>query len=326
MNDRRNMDQVRVVCLGETMLMLAPPAYETLEHSEQYVAYNGGAESNVAIGLERLGIHAGWIGKLPDNALGHKLVNQIRAQGVDTRAVVWSPGGRVGTFFVEWGAPPRPLRTIYDRAGSAASTLEADELNWDYIAHAEWLVLTGITPALSDVCFLTTSAVAQRATQLGVKIAFDVNYRALLWDPPSARAALAEILPSVHLLVGTESDLRLLHEDGASREEILSRLVTSYGLDAAVMTLGSEGCLAYGGQRFLTAEAYAVQTVNRLGAGDAFLAGLLYGYLTLDLDAGLHYGMAMSALKLTIPQNIPLVRSEDVVALVAGRAAGDVLR
>lgn len=122
-----------------------------------------GAESNIAIGLERLGLHAGWIGKLPRNALGRKIVNELRSFRVDTSAVVWTEHGRVGTFFVEWGASPRPLKTIYDRAGSVATTLTFTELDWEYVARAEWVALTGITSALNETCFRTVLMVARRA-------------------------------------------------------------------------------------------------------------------------------------------------------------------
>ena len=172
---------VRVVALGETMLMFAPPEHELIEHSREFVAYIGGSEANVAVGLERLGIHAGWVGKLPRNALGRKVVNGIRAYGVDTSGVVWADEGRVGMFYIERGAQPRPTRTIYDRANSAATTLTADDLDWDYLAQAEWLHLTGITPALSATCRRSTVEIVRRARDAGIKVSFDLNYRSLLW-------------------------------------------------------------------------------------------------------------------------------------------------
>lgn len=322
---------MRVVCLGETMLMFAPPRYELVEHCDQFRAYSGGSESNVAIGLTRLGMRAAWIGKLPRNALGRKVVNEIRAYGVDTSACVWTDEGRVGTFFVEWGAHPRPLKTIYDRAGSAATTLRVDDLDWAWIGQAEWLHLTGITPALSAACRASTPQIAARARALGLKVSFDVNYRGLLWTPDEARAALAEILPYVDLLVATERDARIAldqapgtpaADEGAGREaqEALARqLWARHRPEAVVVTCGGAGCVAYDGQALLHAPGYELQVVNRLGAGDAFDAGLLYGYLTADLRAGLETGCAMSALKLTIPQNTPLVDRADVERLLAGR-------
>jgi 2-dehydro-3-deoxygluconokinase len=325
--------------------MFAPPPYELIERCDRFTAYSGGSESNVAIGLERLGMHAGWIGKLPDNALGRKVVNEIRRYGVDTSACVWADRGRVGTFFVEWGAPPRPLKTIYDRAGSAATTLTVDDLDWDTIGRAEWLHLTGITPATGEICRRSVPRIAARARERGCKVSFDVNYRSLLWPPDRARAVLQETLPYVNLLIATRADARMLLDlppgddapgaapgaaAGASpsppvREpdtrgiELVQRLYERYTPDAVVITCSGEGCLAYDGRDVLRSAGYDVQVVNRLGAGDAFDAGLLYGYLTAGLQAGLDYGCAMAALKLTVPQNTPLIEREDVERILAGR-------
>ncbi len=309
---------VRVVCIGETMVMFAPPPHEVIEYCDHFTALVGGAEANVAIGLERLGIHAGWIGKLPNNALGRKLVNETRSFGVDTSAVVWTEKGRVGTFFVEWGAPPRPVMTIYDRANSAATTMTADELDWDYIKQAEWVDLTGITPALSETCRQATIQIAQRAHEAGLKVVFDVNYRALLWSPEEARAACEQILPWVNLIVITEQDATQLFGARGSRQETVASIRQRFAAEAVVMTLGGDGSIACDEQACYQVPGHTVQTVNRLGAGDAFVAGLLYGLMHGGLQEGLRYGSAMSALKMTIPQNIPLINKEDVERLAAG--------
>ncbi|MBN1873545.1 MAG: sugar kinase [Anaerolineae bacterium] len=308
----------RVIALGETMLMLAPPGHELLEHSREFITYIGGSEANVAVGLERLGIHAGWIGKLPRNALGRKVVNGIRAYGVDTSGVVWSDTGRVGTFYVEWGADPRPIRTIYDRAYSAATTLTVDELDWTYIAQAEWLHLTGITPALSATCRQSTMDIVRQARALGIHVSFDLNYRSLLWTPDEARAAWVEIVPYVNLLIAAETDAALLLDASLPRETLATRLFNTYHPDAVVLTCGSNGSIAYNGVQTYCEPSHMFHIVNRLGAGDAFDAGLLYGLLTADLQTGLAYGNAMAALKMTIPQNLPLIEKTDVLRLLSG--------
>jgi 2-dehydro-3-deoxygluconokinase len=313
------------------MLMFAPPRYELLEHCDRLRAYSGGSESNVAIGLYRLGMHAAWIGKLPRNALGRKVVNEIRAYGVDTSACIWTDQGRVGTFFVEWGAHPRPLKTIYDRAGSAATTLVADDVDWAWVQRAEWLHMTGITPALSPTCGASVPQIASRARSLGLKVSFDVNYRSLLWTPREARPVLDEILAHVDLLIATADDARMLIEPALEQRPspesppvdaqawLAEQLWTRYQPEAVVLTCGGAGCAAYDGRELLRAPGHNVHVVNRLGAGDAFDAGLLYGYLTADLRTGLEMGCAMAALKLTIPQNTPLIDRADVDRLLAGR-------
>jgi 2-dehydro-3-deoxygluconokinase len=307
------------------MLMFAPPRYELIEHSDRFVAYSGGSESNVAIGLERLGVHAAWIGKLPDNALGRKVVNGIRAYGVDTSACIWTSQGRVGTFFVEWGSHPRPVKTIYDRAGSAATTMTAEELDWHYVWQAEWLHMTGITPALSDVCRESTHQIVVRAREHGCRVSFDVNYRSLLWCPEKACSAYKEILPHVDILIATQSDAAMLAGGAAPPEALAEHLLHTYRPEAVVLTCGARGSLGCDQDRVYRAGGHDVQTVNRLGAGDAFDAGFLYGYLTSGLADGLRYGSAMAALKMTIPQNTPLISRDDVERLLSGQNL-DVLR
>ncbi|MFN2286639.1 MAG: PfkB family carbohydrate kinase [Anaerolineae bacterium] len=310
---------VRVFTLGETMLMFAPPSPELIEHCNQFTAYVGGSEANVAIGLERLGVHAGWIGKLPRNALGRKVVNGIRAYGVDTSSVVWADEGRVGTFFVEWGANPRPTKTIYDREHSAATTLVADDLDFSSIAQAAWLHLTGITPALSATCCGSTLNIVRRARDLGVRVSFDLNYRSLLWSPEAARAAWHAILFHVNLIIASETDAWLLLGARGSRETVVRQIFDIYHPDAVALTCGGDGSVAYDGDRFYQADTYTLRVVNRLGAGDAFDAGLLYGFLNSDVQMGLEYGNAMAALKMTIPQNMPLIEREDVERLIQGK-------
>ncbi len=319
--------------------MLAPPGHELMEHSESFRALIGGAEANVAVGLERLGVHAGWIGKLPRTALGRWVVNGTRRYGVDTSAVVWCEEGRVGTFFVEFGAQPRPTKTIYDREGSAATAMTADELDWDYIGGAEWLHMTGITPALSATCRASTPEIIRRARALGVKTSFDLNFRAGLWSPDEARAAWHEILPDVSLIITTEADAALLLAAPvetarwavsrravsqwavSDREAAVARIFEAYQPDAVAMTCGGWGSIAYDGNTTTTYPSFKLESVNRLGAGDAFAAGLLYGLIHADLQTGLAYGNAMSALKFTVPQNLPLIDREDVERLLAGQSS-----
>ncbi|NLE46502.1 MAG: sugar kinase [Chloroflexi bacterium] len=328
-SEHRNTDSQQhapeVVCLGETMLMLAPPPNELIEYCHHFTVLLGGAEANTAIGLERLGLHAGWIGKLPRNALGQRIVNETRSFGVDTSAVVWTEEGRVGLFFVEWGARPRRIQTIYDRAGSTTTTLVPEELDWDYISKARCLHLTGITPALGKGCLGSIRDIAAQARSAGLMLSFDMNYRSMLWSEPEARVALTDILPYTNLLVATEAEAAILLGTSLERHEAISCLLDRYSLDVVVMTLGEEGAIAFDGQRVYHSPGYVVQPVNRLGAGDAFTAGMLFGYLRSGVQSGLDYGTAMAALKMTIPQNIPLSTKADVERLF-GNCEADVLR
>jgi len=331
-DDKNNLPElpkvntIEVVCIGETMLMFAPPRYELIECSDIFRAYNGGAESNVAIGLERLGVHTSWISKVPSNALGRKVVNEIRGYGVDTSRVIWTEEGRIGLFFVEFGAQPRPSTTIYDRAGSAFSTLKSEELDWQFISQAKVLHLTGITPALSETCRRTTIEIVKRAQALDLPVSFDVNYRAMLWGKEEAKKTFDEILPNVNIIIATQPDAVLLLGKESTPRQMLQQLKAKYECDIVALTLGSEGSMAFDGDYFYDSCAYPIEEqVNRLGAGDAFDAGLLYGYLKFDLQTGLYYGGAMAALKHTVPQNIPILNKEDIERLIQGKNT-DILR
>lgn len=313
---------VRVVCLGETMLMLAPSAGERLETAAYLRPYLGGAESNVAIGLARLGAEAAWIGKLPRTPLARRIVHEMRAEGVDTSSVVWCETGRLGLFFFEFAAPPRPQICLYDREHSSAGTLTAVELDWERIGGADWIHLTGITPALGPVAQDLVRDVLRRARAIGLHVSFDVNYRQMLWAPEQAREVLRSLLCFVDLLVATEEDAALLLDRRDSPEAALQNLYDNNGHQAVILTLGDRGAAGFDGRSFYRSSGFAAQVVNRLGAGDAFAAGLLYGYSNGGLEAGLRYGSAMAALKLTIPQNTPLIDRAEVERLLAGDGPG----
>ena len=309
--------QVEVVTIGETMLMLAPPPPQLMENCENFMVMIGGSEANVAIGLQRLGVKSGWISKLVDNALGRKIVNTIRGYGVDVSRVVWTENGRIGLFFVEFGVEPRPLKTIYDRIGSAITTLEEGEIDWEYIKQAKILHQTGITPALSPCCRDLTITAAKRAKEMELKNSFDVNYRSLLWKPEEAKKTLDDILPYVDILISTLKDAHMLLGDELPPEETAIKLRREYGSEVVVITLGEKGSLARSTETYY-GRSYRLKEVNRLGTGDAFDAGFIYGYLRGGVQAGLDYAGAMAALKFTVPQNIPIINKEDVEKLMRG--------
>jgi 2-dehydro-3-deoxygluconokinase len=272
-------DYSEVICIGETMLMLAPPQYELLEEASSYRVMVGGAESNVAIGLQRLGVRSGWIGKLPDNPLGHRVAASIKAQGVDTTNIIWDGDRRLGLFFFQWGSEPRDHVTIYDREHSAASAISSNEINWDYVLNSKWLHITGITPALSEECYQFTKDLVDRAGQSKVKISFDINYRSQLWDRITAVKVFEEILPKVDLIIGTNEDIRMLLGGNYSTEEALTLCYQKYHPQVLAITCGAEGACAFDGKEAIQSGGHDVHMINRLGAGDAFAAGLLSGLL-----------------------------------------------
>ena len=201
------MGEQKVVTLGEAMIRLSPPDSHRLEQASSFDAIVGGGELNVAVGVARLGLESAWVSKLPRNALGLMVRNKAREQGVDTSNIVWSDSGRVGLYFLEFGASPRASSVLYDRANSAISTLALGEVDWKKtLDGCQVFHVSGITPALSKSCAEATLEAVKAAKTSGAKVSFDVNYRKKLWTPEEASACLVPMMEFVDFLITTEED------------------------------------------------------------------------------------------------------------------------
>ncbi|HLK60696.1 MAG TPA: sugar kinase [Chthonomonadaceae bacterium] len=314
-----------VVTFGETMLRLSAPGFSRLEEAVSLDVRIGGSESNTAVALERLGLRAAWWSKLPANPLGRRIENEIRRWGVDTSGVIWdeTPGTRAGLYFLDFGVSPRATDVYYDRAASAASRLTALEVDATRITHARLLHLTGITPALSPYCAKAVTRAMALAKEAGMRVSFDVNYRSKLWTPAEARQGLEPLLGQVDLLLCPQSDAALLFEIHGNGPDVARELRERYGVQVAVVTCGGEGAVACDDAGDWAATPYALgQVVDRVGAGDAFNAGILMGYLQDDLALGLQYGTAMAALKHTMPGDLLLSTRAEIEAARTGAVSG----
>lgn len=318
-----------VIAFGEVMVRLAPPHFQRLEQARRLDVEIGGAEFNTAAGLVRLGRSAAWVSVLPDNPLGRLVANRVREVGVCDRFVRFSPEGRLGLYFLEFGAAPRPSSLVYDRAGSAISLAAPGTFDWPAIfSEARWFHVTGITPALSPQAAEVVDEALRAARAAGVKVCFDLNYRAKLWSREQAADVLARLLPLCDVLIAGEADAEhLFGITGEDFAEVAGRLTERFGVPIVVGTrreadlvwknrFGAVGCSA--GQMYESAW-YDVEIVDRLGAGDAFAAGLLHGLLDGDLKKGIDYGAALGALKHTVPGDLPWVTREEVEAVLAGQ-------
>lgn len=306
-----------VVTIGETMIRLTPKGLLRLEQAGELEMAAGGAESNVAVGLARLGLSSGWISKLPDHPLGRFIAGEVGRHRVDVSRVVWAREGRVGLYFFERGLPPRPSRVYYDRKGSAITNLREDEVDWAYVRGAKVVLTTGITLSLSEACLRLVQRAAQEGRQGGARFAFDVNYRVKLWTPAEARRALEGILPSVDILFcGIQDADRVLGIRGAP-EEVAAAIKARYGIGLVVLTLGGEGSLALDDGLHRPRRVFTLRSPEPLGAGDAFAAGFLYGYLTEGVQRGLDYGSACAGAKLTIAGDFAIVTREELDELLA---------
>ncbi|GIX48439.1 MAG: 2-keto-3-deoxygluconate kinase [Candidatus Tectimicrobiota bacterium] len=323
-----------VITLGETMLRLTPPGTLRLEQTAVLEVAVGGSEANVAVGLARLGLRVAWLSRLTDNPLGRRIARTLAAQGVDVAHLVWTPEDRVGLYFFEPAPPPRGHRVLYDRRHSALSRMRPEELPAALFQPqaARLLHLSGITPALGPAAAATARRAVELAKAAGWQVSFDVNYRRQLWTPEAARQGCEPFLHAADLVFAPASDVRLLFglAATASPQAVLEQLAARYRQATLVLTLGREGALAQApsGER-RQQPALAAEAVERLGGGDAFAAGFLYAYLTAPaaerLALALRWGVAMAALKYTIPGDLPLVERHEVEALLAQEGEGPAL-
>jgi 2-dehydro-3-deoxygluconokinase len=316
------MAKYDLVTLGETMIRLSPPAPQRLEQASALEINIGGAESNLAVAMARLGFKAAWLSRLPENAWGRRIVETLRGQNVDVSGVTWAKGERVGTYFVEYGRAPRPIQVLYDRADSAMSRMSLPDMPWEMVEQARIVHCTGITPALSVSCAQVVEAIMRRAKDAGALISFDVNYRALLWSPTQAAAVLDAYCRLADIVFVAWRDLMTVFGAVGSPEQAAPSWRERWGCQTLVITLGDAGALGCEAQGMAQAPAYQVDVVDRLGAGDAFDAGFLAARLSgKPLGDCLRYGAALSALCMTIPSDLALVTAEEVEALLASGGA-----
>lgn len=296
------------------MVRLSPPNKQTIEQAASLDMHIGGSESNTAMTLARLGLRAAWVSKLVDNPLGRKIASTLASQGVDVSGVVWTGKGRNSTYFVEFGAPPRPHRVTYDRRHSAINTLKLSEVEWSLFERARIVHLTGITPALSDACRRVALSIMEHARTQRSLISFDVNYRSKLWSPRRARNVLEPMCSKANILfVGYDDAVTVMGATGEP-EYIAEELAARFGCHTVAVTLSRGGAVCLHKGKLLRSQALHTTEVDRLGAGDAFSAGFLFGYLTGNVQYAVEFATAISALKFTIPGDACLVTKADVDA------------
>jgi 2-dehydro-3-deoxygluconokinase len=337
-----------VVTFGEIMLRLSPPAGSRFRQATHFDVTYGGAEANVAVSLAQWGIRSRYVTALPEHDLGQAAVDRLRSLGVDTSHVL-RRGDRLGIYFLEHGASQRPSRVIYDRGGSVVSHLEPGEVDWDAVfADASWFHWTGITPALSESAAEATHEAVRAAKRLGLTVSADLNYRSKLWSRERAASVMTPLMEYVDVLVANEEDAANVFGitagdtdvergalDFAAYEVVARQLVERFGLRMAAITLreshsASENtwsaCL-HDGRQFLRGPSYRIRLVDRVGAGDAFTAGLIHGALTgKSGQAALEFAIAASCLKQTMGGDFNLVSVAEVEALAAGAVAGRIKR
>ena len=287
-----------VTAFGETMLRLSTPSGHRLTKMRQLDVHAGGAETNVLGALSALGRSCGWVSALPENDLGGFILRELAAARIDSRAVILK-AGRVGTYYVEFAAPPRAVHVIYDRADAAVSTLTPKDVDWTYLLGTRVLHLTGITAALSQGCYSIVQEACRRAKDRGVKVSFDVNYRSKLWSAETAREKLTPVLKHVDILICGEGDAHTVFGISGSSEATLQQLHDLSSAAHVVLTRSGAGSATLVDGELLQVSAGATEIIDRLGAGDAFTAGVIDGFLDGDIVDGMRRGTVLAALALS---------------------------
>lgn len=332
------------ITFGEIMLRLSPEAYATkIGSSRSFTIGYAGSESNVASSLGVLGNEVSYVTKLPQNPLGDAAVASLKSFGIDTTNILRG-GNRIGTYFIESGSSIRPSSVIYDRAGSAISKLSGKELIWEKILEGrKWLFLSGITPALSAQCAKETIKAAQTAKMLGVKVAFDMNYRRSLWQNPlDARNIFDQILEHTDILFGNAGVLKDVydfklpgrHEEERTWDAALKAHHT-FGIPQLAFTIrkhisASKNVVSgihFSGSGQYHSSTYDVDIADRLGTGDAFAAACLHAlHLEWKLQDVIDFGAAAFALKHTIKGDQHTSTENEILSIAKGNINGHVLR
>ena len=314
---------VDVVTFGEAMVRLSPPHFQRLEQTQSLDLSVGGAELNVAVGVTRFGMKSAWVSKLPKNPLGYLIRNRAQEFGVDCSQVVWSGQGRAGLYFLELGASPRASSVLYDRVGSAISTIKQGEVDWTKVfTGSKHFHMSGITPALSASASEVTAEALKAAKKAGCTVSYDLNYRKKLWAPAEAKRIQEPMMADVDVLVTTEEDTHVVFGiKEKDYEAAAEKLAYTFKFKIVAITLREDvsvwknrwTAIAYHDGKVFRDRTYEVEIVDRVGAGDSFTAGFLYGWLKLkDVEKGVQYGNAFSALKHTIPGDFNWSTQEEV--------------
>lgn len=338
----------KVVTLGEIMLRLSTPDFKRFIQADSLEVTYGGGEANVAAALCNYGLNGTFVTKVPDNPIGQSAINHLRRFGVDTRFIVRG-GDRLGIYFLETGASMRASQVIYDRSGASIAEAKTSEFDFDEILKdAVWFHTTGITPALSDEAAALTEAALKAAKAKGITTSIDLNYRKKLWTKEKARAVMTNLCQYVDICIGNEEDadttlgFKAAHTDVTKGEldldgfkEVFKQMKDKFGFKFIASSLREShsasdngwSALVYNGTEFYHTKSYQIRIIDRVGSGDSFASGLIYGLVTgMSMKDAAEFGVAASALKHTIPGDMNHATLKEVQELMKGDGSGRVQR
>lgn len=338
----------KIITMGEIMLRLCPPEHKRFLQADYFDVIYGGGEANVAVSLANYGLKTYYVSKLPLNPIGQSAINSLRQHGVSTKYIARG-GNRIGIYFLEHGASMRADNVIYDRKHSAIAEADIEDFNFDEVFNdADWFHFSGITPALSEKARVLTEAALIGAKKRGVTISVDLNYRKKLWTPEQAKGVMTGLMKYVDVCIGNEEDAEKVlgfkacgtdvqtgKLDLEGYKDIFRQMVDRFNFKFVATTLRESysasdngwSALLYNGSEFYQSKKYNIRIVDRVGGGDSFAAGLIYGLSQgASPKYALEFATGASALKHTIPGDYNMVTKEEVEALISGDASGRVKR
>ncbi len=338
----------KIVTLGEIMLRLSTPDFKRFVQADNFDVTYGGGEANVAAALCNYGLNGAFVTKVPNNPIGQAAINHLRRFGVDTQFIARG-GERLGIYFLETGASMRASQVVYDRAHASIAEVELNEFDFDKILDgAAWFHTTGITPALSDKAAALTEFALRTARAKGISTSIDLNYRKKLWSKEKAREVMTRLCQYVDVCIGNEEDADTalgfkakdtdvtkgeLNLDGF--KDVFKQMKEKFGFKYIASSLREShsasdngwSALVYDGKEFYHTRKYEVRIVDRVGSGDSFASGFIYGLVTgMPMKEASEFGVAASALKHTIPGDLNHATLNEVKDLMKGDGSGRVQR
>lgn len=338
-----------ILTFGEMLMRLSPPGVERFKQTKTFDVQYGGAEANVAVALSNFGADAAYLSKVPENDIGQSAVNTLRTYGVNTGRILRG-GDRLGIYFLEKGASQRPSRVVYDRAYSAFALAKPQEFNWDVLFEGvHWFHFSGISPALGADAVEICMQACKKAKEKGITVSCDLNYRKNLWSLEDAGRVMKSYMPYIDVLIANQEQIKTMFGMDAVSAEIKETNVDYSGckklaeglfsqypnLKTAAITLrGSvtadvnffSAALAERGS-FVPGAIHKIRMVDRVGSGDAFCAGLIYGLdKKLSADKTINFAIAAGVLKHSIEGDFFPATAEEVEELAKGSGNGSVQR
>ena len=315
-----------LITIGEALLRFSTPAERLIVDTPSFDVHVGGAENNVAAAVSRMGYRVRWLSRLPKTLLGERVIATVGVAGVDCRAVQWADDGRLGLYYFENGAPPRPSRVIYDRQGSTASQMHPGSWDFETVEEARLVHLTGITAALSEPCYQLIATWIDHCFDKSIPVIFDVNFRSLLWSADICRQKLDPLLRRVDTVIVSSRDATGVFGLQGSDEEKLQGLYDRFGTNRIAMTTGRLGALGLERGKMVSVPSWDASIIDRIGAGDAFAAGVICGLLEQDFALGIRYAVAMSTLQLTLAGDVFRLSKREVLQLMEAENSGQLIR